>query len=289
MKIILSGSTGFIGRTLSASFSEQHWTVETLSRMDLADAGRLAEKISGADAVIHLAGAPILKRWTRSYQQEIYSSRILTTRRLADAVRNCPKPPALFISTSASGAVRKNTIAGESEAEKDVGFIGDLCRDWEKAALEAAGATRVVVCRLSVVLDPAEGALHQMLWAFKLGIAGRIGTGRQLFSWIHRDDLVKAYHHIIGTGSLTGIVHLAAPGIVTNAEYSAALGRVLKRPAVIPVPVFLLRMVFGQAASVISEGQGMVPEKLLRSGFQFRFPNLEEALRDLLAREGPFK
>ncbi len=279
---MISGSTGFIGRILSASFTEEQWTVETLSRNDFRDVDRLAERISGSDAVIHLAGAPIIKRWTKAYRQEIYSSRVFTTRQLAAAITSCPNRPRLFISTSASGAVRQNTTAGEDGAERADGFIGDLCRDWETAALEIKDATRVVVCRLSVVLDPREGALHQMLWAYKLGIAGPIGSGNQVFSWIHRDDLVKAYHHIIQNESISGMVHMAAPGIVTNVEYTQALGKVLRRPVILPVPVFFLRMVFGKAASVIAEGQGIVPEKLVNSGFQFQFPRVEEALRDLL-------
>jgi hypothetical protein len=283
MKILISGSTGFIGRTLAASLKDQHWLAEPLTRSDFADTGRLAEKIDGADAVIHLAGAPIIKRWTRAYRQEIYSSRVFTTRQLAAAITRCPNRPRLFISTSASGAVAQNTVAGEDEAERAGGFIGNLCRDWEEAALDVKGITRVVVCRLAVVLDPGEGALHKMLWAFKTGIAGRIGTGKQTFSWIHRDDLVKAYHHIIHSESLAGIVHMASPGSVTNAEYTQALGRTLRRPAIIPVPVLFLRMVFGRAASVISEGQGIVPEKLLKSGFQFQFPHVEDALRELLS------
>lgn len=280
---MISGCTGFIGSTLASSFVGRHWLAEPLSRSDFADTGRLAEKINGADAVVHLAGAPIIKRWTTAYRREIYSSRVFTTRQLAAAITKCPNRPRLFISTSASGAVRQNTTAGEDGAERADGFIGDLCRDWETAALEIKEITRVVVCRLSVVLDPREGALHQMLWAYKSGIAGPIGSGEQLFSWIHRDDLVKAYHYIIQNESISGMVHMASPGIVTNAEYTRALGRVLRRPVILPVPVFFLRMLFGQAASVIAEGQGIVPERLVNSGFQFQFPRVEEALRDLLS------
>ena len=280
---MISGGTGFIGRTLSSSFSEQQWSVESLSRNDFTDAGRLAGKIDGVDAVIHLAGAPIIKRWTTAYRREIYSSRVFTTQQLAAAITRCPNRPRIFISTSASGAVRQNTTAGEDGAERADGFIGDLCRDWELAALEVKDATRVVVCRLSVVLDPGEGALHQMLWAYRSGIAGPIGSGEQLFSWIHRDDLVKAYHYIIQNESISGVVHMASPGIVTNSEYTRALGRVLRRPVILPVPVFFLRMVFGKAASVISEGQGIVPERLVKSGFQFQFPGVQDALRDLLS------
>jgi hypothetical protein len=282
MKIAISGSTGFIGRTLVSSFRKQNWTVQPLSRNDFVDISRLAEKIDGADVLIHLAGAPIIRRWTRLYKQEIYSSRVITTRKLAQAIQSCRNRPGLFISTSASGAVKQNSVAGENDAERDDGFIGNLCRDWEEAAFAVSGITRVVVCRLSVVFDPREGALHQMLWAFKLGIAGPIGSGKQIFSWIHIDDLVNAYHHIIQNESVTGVVHLASPMIVTNAEYTRALGRVLGRPTIIPVPVFFLKLFYGAAASVIAGGQGIIPEKLIKSGFQFQFPRLEEALRNLL-------
>ncbi|MBP6977320.1 MAG: TIGR01777 family oxidoreductase [Bacteroidales bacterium] len=283
MKIAISGTTGFIGRSLSSSIKNRNWIIEPLSRNDFHDEAKLIEKINGADAVIHLAGAPILKRWTRSYQQEMYNSRVITTRKLADAIRNCRDRPGLFISTSASGIVKSGCMINEKGIDFDSGFIGSLCKDWEAAALDVQDIARVIVFRLSVVLDSHEGALHKMLWAFNLGLGGPLGNGMQLFSWIHRTDLVNAYHHVMTNESVHGIVHLGSPVIVTNREYAKTLGRVLGKPAVIPIPAVLLKLVYGEAASVLTEGQGILPEKLLTSGFIFQFPRLEDALKDLLA------
>ncbi len=283
MKILISGSTGFIGKNLSSSFRSLNWVTESLTRMDFQDESKLTDRVNGADVVIHLAGAPIVKRWTRAYRQEIYASRVITTQKLARAIRKCGDHPGLFISTSASGIVKSGCTIQENGTDLDNGFLGKLCRDWEEAALEVQDITRVAVFRLSVVLDRHEGALPKMLWAFKMGLGGRIGTGRQLFSWIHRADLLDAYHHVIANESVHGIVHLASPMIVTNREYTKTLAGVLGRPAMIPVPALLLKLVYGEAASVMTEGQGILPEKLLTSGFTFRFPRLEDTLKDLLA------
>ncbi|HNS16809.1 MAG TPA: TIGR01777 family oxidoreductase [Bacteroidales bacterium] len=283
MKILISGSTGFIGKSLSLSFTNRDWIIEPLTRKDFLDEHRLAERVNGAGAVIHLAGAPILKRWTKAYREEIYASRVITTRKLVRAIRNCREHPGLLISTSASGIVRDGCIINEKGADFDGGFLGNLCQDWEAAALEVQDITRVVVFRLSVVLDRNEGALPKMLWAFKLGLGGPIANGKQLFSWIHRTDLLNAYSHVIENDSIQGIVHLASPLTVTNLEYTNTLARVLNRPAVIPIPAFALKLLYGDAAAILTGGQGILPEKLLNSGFTFRFPRLEEALKDLLA------
>jgi uncharacterized protein (TIGR01777 family) len=283
MKIAISGASGFIGRNLKAAFSERDWNVVTISRNDFLEEDRLLANIEGADVVVHLAGAPILQRWTEDHKKEIYTSRVETTRKMARAIEKSRHKPGLFISTSAIGILRSDKRYDEDDAEYNEGFIGTLCREWEREAFAIGSPTRVVVCRLAVVLDPREGALRKMLWAFRLGLGGRIGSGRQWFSWIHRDDLIRAYMHVIETKSLRGAVHLASPETMTNKEYTKVLGKVLKRPAIIPIPVLLLRVLYGAAATTLSEGQGAVPQKLIRSGFVFQYPGLEDALRDLLS------
>lgn len=282
MKILISGATGFIGRHLTEAFRKKSWPVDTLSRDDFRSDDRLLKKVDGADVIIHLSGAPIVRRWTRSYKQEIYSSRVHTTRKLAGAIRNAKKKPELFISNSAIGILRGDTVYTETNAAFNQGFIATLCKDWENAALEASDPTRVVVFRLAVVLDRHEGALHKMLWAFRAGIGGRIGSGRQLFSWIHREDLIRAYMHVIERKSIQGVIHVASPDIVTNARYTKILGRVLRRPTIIIIPVLILKILYGSAATALSEGQGARPEKLLGSGFEFKYAMLEDALRELL-------
>lgn len=283
MRILISGATGFIGRNLTEAFRNKSWPVDTLSRDDFSSENRLLAKVESADVVIQLSGAPIARRWTRSYKQEIYSSRVYTTGKLTDAIRNARKKPELFISNSAIGILRGDNIYTETNAAYNQGFMADLCKDWENAALAAGDLTRVVVFRLSMVLDRKEGALHKMLWAFRAGIGGRIGSGRQLFSWIHREDLIRSYIHVISKKSIQGVIHVACPDIVTNAQYTKILGRVLRRPAILVIPVLLLRFLYGDAATTLSEGQGARPEKLLGSGFEFKYTTLKDALKELLS------
>lgn len=282
MNILISGSTGLTGRRLRAALEAKGHTVTAAGRADLAgDPALLKEKVEQAGAVIHLAGAPIVARWSNAYKQEILDSRVLTTRKLVEAVNAAERKPELFISASAVGIYSDEGVNTEEHASYAEGFLADVCRQWEGEAAMLDPSTGLAVFRLGVVLAKEGGALPKMLTPFRLGLGGPIAGGRQGFSWIHIDDLVSAFMFVLDH-RLTGTFNLTAPGVTDNQGYTSALGRALRRPVFMPVPALALRLLFGEGASALTTGQKAVPERLLKVGFTFRFPEVEGALRDLL-------
>ena len=249
-------------------------------RQDLCENDFL-EKVKDFDAIINLVGAPIIKRWSKSYKIEIYNSRILTTRKLVNAVTMMPIKPGIFLSVSATGIYPD----GGSFTEKDIGysneFLGKICQDWENEVKCLDSLCRCVIYRLGVVLDAKSGALTHMLPFFRAGLGGKIGSGNQPFSWIHIDDLVTAFIFALENCEIRGIYNLTSPKPVTNKVYTKALAKVLKRPAVFCIPVFALKLIFGEAASVLTAGQEVLPMRLQEAGFHFQYPSIENALEQL--------
>lgn len=245
--------------------------------------------LAGADAVVHLLGEPIAQRWTDAARREIRDSRVLGTRaliatlaELSDADR-----PATLISQSATGYYgggRGDEPLSESEpAGND--FLAEVTAAWEHEALVAKALTglRVVVTRTGVVLSPSGGALAKMLPPFRLGVGGPVSGGQQYVPWIHLDDVVAALLHCVCDDRAAGPVNLTAPSPVTNTELSRTLGRVLHRPALLPVPGAALRLLYGQMGSIVIEGQRALPERLRELAYSFHHPDLEPAVRDVLA------
>lgn len=283
MKIFMTGATGFVAKHLQPALLEQGHRVIPLSRRDLAkDPEHLAQAMAGCDAVINLAGAPINRRWTDAYKREIVASRLDTTRRLVQAIALMQQPPASFISTSAIGAYDTHSRYSESDAPNARDFLGDLARDWEAAARVAESlGVRTVITRLALVLGHDGGLLKQLMTPFRLGLGGPIGDGSQHFSWIHADDLVAAYSHLLDHEELSGDFHLSAPHPVTNLEFTRALGDALERPTPFRVPVPVLKLIYGEGAEVMASGQCVVSERLPESGFRFQYPYLEPALHTI--------
>lgn len=270
------------GRRLRAALDERGHTVTAAGRADFAgDPALLKQKVENAGAVIHLAGAPIVARWSRAYKREILDSRVFTTRKLVEAVNAAERKPELFISASAVGIYSDEGVNTEEHASYAEGFLADVCRQWEGEAAMLNPATGLAVFRLGVVLAKEGGALPKMLTPFRLGLGGPIAGGRQGFSWIHIDDLVSAFMFVLDH-RLTGTFNLTAPGVTDNQGYTSDLGRVLRRPVFMPVPAFALRLLFGEGASALTTGQKAIPGRLLKAGFTFSFPEVEGALRDLL-------
>ncbi|MFZ4707951.1 MAG: NAD-dependent epimerase/dehydratase family protein, partial [Bacteroidales bacterium] len=198
MRVVVSGVSGFIGSRLLIAMQEKGWEVIPLERKDFAlDAHLLGIKLSGADVIIHLAGAPIVHRWNEAYKKELHDSRINTTRKLVEALSLVREKPNLFISTSAIGIYSATGRHSEVSSLTADDFIGKLCLDWEKEANHAASITRTVIFRLGIVLAKNGGAFPKMLLPFKFGLGGKIGSGKQGFSWIHIDDLIAAYLFVI--------------------------------------------------------------------------------------------
>jgi uncharacterized protein (TIGR01777 family) len=303
LRIAVTGSTGLIGRALVPFLTTGGHHVVRVIRGRRAGEGEAswewnlgriqADRLEGLDAVVHLAGENIGARWTRDRKRRIRESRGIGTRFLAETISRLSRPPAVLVSGSALGIYGNRgdeTLTEESatlSAPPD--FLTEVGREWEAATEPArAAGIRVALPRLGLVLTPAGGMLGRMLRPFQAGVGGPLGNGRQQVSWIAIDDLLGIFNHLLMTGSLSGPINATSPQPVTNREFAETLGRVLKRPAVLPVPAVALRLAFGEMADVaLLASQRMVPARLEASGFGFRYPALEPALRHLLGRTAP--
>lgn len=285
MNIAMSGATGFVGGHLTRAFDGKGWKVIPLMRDDFREAEMLLKKIAEADVVVNLAGASIVARWTEEYKKVMYGSRIETTKKIVDAMARGGKKPALFISTSAVGIYDSRGIHTEANARYADNFLGKLAFDWEQAALKASDTVRTVIFRFGIVLGPDGGALRKMLIPFKMGLGGTIGDGRQAFSWVHVEDLVRAYFAVIENKDFEGIYNLTAPNPTTNKGLSRALAHALHKPAVMRIPFFVLKLQLGEGANALLAGESVLPKRLLESGFTFRFTEIEKAIEDLVRKD----
>ncbi len=282
-KIAIVGANGFVGTYMKSFFKAEDFEVLPLGKKDTRKSTEdIAKVLEGIDILINLAGAPIIHRWSASYKKVLYDSRIITTQKLVAAMAQMQNKPKLFISTSAIGIYATNGPMSESNYTYSNNFLARICKDWEAEAQQAERFTRVVIFRFGVILAKGGGALSKMLPAFKLGIAGTIGDGKEPFSWVHIDDLLSAYLFVFTNDKLEGTFNLCAPNPVTNRVLTKTLGKILHRPTVIPLPKFVLRFLFSEGATVLTEGQSVVPERLLKNDFTFKYPRLEEALREIL-------
>ena len=294
MKVVIAGGAGFLGSGLAMSFREDGHDVVVLTRRPrkpgdvawdpLAPADNPASTVDGADAVINLAGESLdAGRWTAARKAAILESRIAATRAIVAAIAGARRPPAVFVSASAVGfygthgseALTENSPPGSD-------FLASVCVAWEAQALEAAWITRVVLLRTGLVLDRGGGALPKLVLPFRLFAGGRAGSGKQYWSWIHRDDWTRIVRWAIDTPEITGPLNLTASSPVTNAEFARTLGRVLHRPALTPAPAFAMRLLLGEMAdALILNGQRVLPAKATLHGFEFRYPDLGSALRGI--------
>ena len=299
MKVLVSGSNGLVGSALIARLTKDGHQIVRLVRAQ-ADPGVPvvlwipgkgvldAAALEGFDAIVHLAGESIASgRWTMEKKARIRDSRVRRTELLAGTIARLSRPPAVLLCASAIGFYGDRgdeILTEESASGKD--FLSEVCRAWEAASEPAARkGVRVVLHRFGVILSPAGGALAKMLLPFKLGLGGRVGDGRQFMSWIAIDDVVDALVHALGAKDLRGAVNTVSPRPVTNAEFTRTLGRVLRRPVVFPMPAFAARLAFGEMAdALLLSSQRVEPKRLVASGYRFRYPDLEPALRHLLDR-----
>lgn len=294
-RLLVSGSTGLIGRRLVAVRRAGGDTVLRLVR-DAAgegdvlwDAGQTAldpGAVSGFDAVIHLAGEPVAGRWNADKKRRILESRVRSTEALAEAIARAEQPPAVFVCASGINYYgdRGSAVVDES-APSGSGFLAEVCEAWEAASLAAAGVARVVNLRIGMVLAAEGGALATMLPVFRLGLGGPIGGGAAYVSWVTLEDLVRAIGFALDAEALGGAVDVVTPHPVTNREFTADLGAALGRPAVIPVPGWVTRVMFGEMADeTVLASVRAVPRRLLDAGFVFREPQLVGALASLRLR-----
>lgn len=300
MRVAVSGSTGFLGTPLIPLLAAAgHQVIRLIRRpQTFAEPAILwspesghwdVTPLQGIEAVIHLAGENIAGgRWTHARKHRIRESRVRGTRILCEALARLPSPPRVFVSASAIGYYgdRGDEVLTE-ESGPGTGFLAEVCQAWEAATNPAIErGIRVVNLRIGIILSLEGGALAKMLPIFRLGLGGRLGSGRQYMSWIALDDVLQVMHHVLGTESLRGPVNAVSPHPVTNREFTNTLGRVLGRPAVMPVPGFALRLLLGEMADeALLASARILPSKLSASGYPFARPDLESAMRRLLVRD----
>ncbi|MCW9026551.1 MAG: TIGR01777 family oxidoreductase [Thiovulaceae bacterium] len=260
MKVAITGSNGFVGTKLKNDFPD----FIAIDRKDSVD--EIVKKLEGVDVVINLAGATILKRWTPEYKKILYSSRIDTTKKLVQAINQSDIKH--FISTSAIG------IYGDD-------FLTTVTQDWEAQASKSNKPTTIM--RFGIILGEGGGALSNMLTPFKLGLGGNIGDGKMIMSWIDIDDLVGIYRFVIDN-KVCGTLDATAPNPVTNKEFTKALGRVLNRPTILPLPEFVLKIIFGEASSTLLSSIDVKPKTILDAGYKFKYEDIYSSLEHILIK-----
>jgi uncharacterized protein (TIGR01777 family) len=299
-RILLSGASGMLGGALRKVFATRGLPVLQLVRRPPACSDEIRwnpagspvieesdEKLGGLAAAVHLSGASVAAhRWTSAYKREMTLSRVVSTHELATLLAGLKNPPQVLLVASATGIYgdRGDEVLDESSAPGS-GFLADVCQEWEAAAEPArAAGIRVVHLRFGVVLGPGPGALAKMAPVFRLGLGGRMGSGRQWMSWISLADAVRAMLFVLDTPGLAGPVNLTAPKPVTNMEFTRAMGVVMRRPEVLPVPAFALRLALGEMADeALLASARVMPARLMAAGFQFEYPTIVDALAVALA------
>ena len=300
MNYFITGGLGFVGRHLSNSLLKEGHRVTAVGlnpnpnliehsnfryiAADTTKTGAWQDELRDQQVIVNLAGKSIFKRWTEKYKKQIYDSRILTTRNLVDALP--PDPQIMLCSTSAVGfyGSRNDDILTE-ESPPGEDFLAKVGKDWEWEALQALNkGPRVVLTRFGIVLDRDGGAMGKMIPAFRSYLGGPLGSGRQWFPWIHMHDLIYAYKFVIAEGQISGPVNFCAPQPVRNRELAEKLGQALGRPAFMPAPALLIKLLLGEFGRSLLSSQRVVPEKLQKSGYKFTFPDIKSAVDEIVNR-----
>ncbi len=277
MKVAISGASGFVGSFLCDFFTKKGFDI---SRIGVADfSGSLAQKLENADIVINLAGAPIIGRWSEEYKKILVSSRIETTRELVRSIASLQEKPKMFFCASAVGYYDEGEH-DEQVYKKADNFLGQLCEEWEREAKKVeANGVKCVNMRFGIVLGRGGGALSRMLPIFRLGLGGKIGSGKQGFSWIHLHDIARAIEFIYEK-ELEGVFNFTAPVPTTNEGLTKALGAALNRFTLFSVPELALRLIYSEGAKVLTSGQKVYPKRLIDEGFGFEYSTIDAAVKD---------
>ncbi len=288
MKIVITGGTGFLGRHLSTYLLALGHEMVLIQRSDLMEGSdRVSKLIKSMDVIINLAGSPVIKRWTVSNKIEIVSSRLNTTNLLVEALArlNPSERPVIFLSASAIGVYDSVKVHNENSVDFDVNFLATVCQQWEKS-LEPLRKTDVRVCvmRIGIVLGEDGGMMKQLIPIFKAGLGGKIGSGRQGFSFIHYSDFCRGVEYLMEHNQCAGIFNMTAPEFSTNALFTQTLSKACKRPALFAVPEIALKLIYGEAAVALLKGQFVYPQHLLDCGFEFAYPDVGSAIQAVLSK-----
>ncbi len=298
MKILITGGTGFVGSCLTNTLLQRGDEITVIGsssaknlesgsnlhfiQADTSKEGEWQNSVGGQDVIVNLTGRTIFNLWSASYKEKIYSSRVDTTRNIVTALPQ--ETDIILLNTSAAGFYGDS---GENERDESCppgnDFLAEVCQDWEKEAraAEEKGA-RVAIMRFGVVLGKQGGAIATMKTPFKLGMGGSIGSGKQWFPWIHVDDLVAAILFLIDSSDLSGVFNFTAPDSVRQKEFARALGRAVNRPTFMPTPAFVMKSLLGEFGQTLLMGQKVIPKALQERGFVFKYPQLKDALQEIL-------
>lgn len=284
MKIAVSGANGYIAKNLMWELKTDHHVIVIIKRDILYNVNQLTELLSGIDVVINLAGAPILQRWTTNNKNEIFKSRIETTRNIIKAINGLPdnKRPGTFISASAIGIYSPDAVHTEESNSFSDDFVGKVVRNWENASADLSPKVRRVIFRIGLILGKEAKTMQNLVPLFKMGLGGKIGSGTQPFPFVDINDVVNAFVWGIYNEHANGIYNLVAPENIDNKEFTSVLAKSLKRPAFFTVPEFVLKLALGEASSLLLQSPQVKPKRLLEEGFEFLFPDIKSCIAEII-------
>jgi len=282
LRIAICGVSGFVGTYLSRFLVTIGYEVVRIGREHLNHLPKLLESLDGCDIVVNLSGAAITKRWSEEYKNELYESRIDTTKKLVDSIERLEVKPKAFVSASAIGIYKEDMTHDESSEDFGTNYLSLLVKDWEREAKRAEWlGIRTVILRLGVVLGSGGGAYKEMKQIFNMGLGGVVGSGKQPFSWIHVEDVLNICARAIEDAKMQGIYNLVSPEIVTMKTFMTSFGKSIGRPAWLPVPEAIVKIKYGEGAEALLKGSFVVPKRLEEEGYEFVFDNLTNALNSL--------
>jgi uncharacterized protein len=284
MKIVITGSSGYLGKLISKELTENGHTISGIERHILyGDVEILKQKISEAEIIINLAGAPIFQRWTKKNKQIIFESRVKTTQNLVQAINNLPveQQPKKFISASAIGIYKTGILHDETSTVFDEGFVGYVVKNWENPLYNLPDNIQKIVFRIGLVLGKKSITIKKMRFPFKLGLGALIGNGKQPFPFIHEKDAARAFLWAVNSFQGNDIFNLTAPEQINNKVFTKTYAKILHRPAILCIPGFVLKMIFGKASVLLTESPEVSSKKITYAGFNFYFKNIFSALKEI--------
>ena len=285
MEVKITGAGGYLGKLINKELNNHSHKISAISRKSLYDPPELlSDKIAGTTVLINLAGAPILQRWTKKNRDIIYNSRVITAQNIVKAVNLLPDKlrPQKIISVSAIGIYKVDSLHDENSSDFDTGFLGNLVKDWENTWKLLPENVNMSIFRTAIVLGSEAVIIKKLIPLFKLGMGGKLGTGKQPFPFIHEKDVCEAFLLTLEEKLAPGIYNLAAPDQITNDYFTKALAKTVRKPAILRVPAFALKILYGEAAGILTESPAVIPKKLLEYGFNFNYPTIEKVMKDII-------